>query len=891
MDQKKEKFTWLDRVLRFCCGHQLFDEIKGDLEETYRWRLEQRGKSYARMRYFLDVLSASRFVLRARETNWISQSLLLSFIRSAFRNFKRHLGYTALNVLGLTFSLSAALFILEYVSEELSFNNSSGASQLYRVSNDYYRFGNMVYESSMTFSGVGPAMKRDLPEVTQQARLFSPSLSRGGAIVLTRPDQPQIHFKEHKLFFADPDYLTFFDLRMSHGVNGLDEPNSLILTAEKAEKYFGSVEAAIGKTLHYNDSRQEHEFVVTGVFARPDFKLQVDADILISYATLEKPNPEDYGNDWGGNAFITFVQIREGTDPGTIEEKMSDLTLQYKPGYAEKNEKGEYLRVNRYFLTNVADIHLNSTYQNEVGPIGDATTVKVLQAIALFIVVIAWINFINLSTAKSVDRAREVGVRKVMGAQRNELIMQFFTEAVLINGMAVALALVCVALGQPLFNEFIERSLTLQSIDWSRFGPLALIIFTAGTSLSGFYPALVISAHPAINAMKGRLKMDTNQVLRRGLITFQLLFSSLLIMATLAISQQLNFMNDQEMGFDMEQVLILRGPVIKQARGAENLQYIARFKQQVLAVSGVSGVGTASVIPGQGILRGLAISRIRESESDMKSIERVVISNDFLTAMKVHFLAGKDFDENMKGYVPIILNVSACKMLGFDDPIDAIGQTLYEFTREERRVVGVIEDYHHESLNRPIDAMYFIRNEAFDSFYAIKLNAGEVGATIASIEERYKAAFPGNPAEYYFLDEFFAGQYKRDQVNRKVFSAFAFMAILVACLGLYGLSSFSALQRTKEVGVRKVLGASIPGLFLLLSKEVFVLVLIGFTLAAPLAWVGIDNWLSEFAYRMSIGPMLFTIPLLIITCITLLATGSQILRVTLANPVNSLRYE
>ncbi len=878
-------------LLRFFCRADYRDEVAGDLQEVYEWRLETGTATSARLRYYLDTLSAIRFYRGGRFTSVITNAMLFSFIKSSFRNFKRHLGYTALNVLGLALSLAAALFILQYVSEELNYNNSSSADHIYRVSNDYYRFGGMIYESSMTFSGVGPAMERDLPEVTEYARLFSPSISRGGAVVLTRPDQPDINFKEHKLFFADPAYLDFFDITMVHGASQLHRANTIVLTAELAKKYFGSVEAAPGKRMRYNDSRESYELVVSGVFERPAFKLQVDADVLISYATLEQPNPEDFGNDWGGNAFITFVRVTEQADPGAIEETMSDLTLRYKPGYAEKNERGEYLRVNRYFLTPITDIHLNSKYQNEVGPIGDATTIKVLQAIALFIVVIAWINFINLSTAKSVDRAREVGVRKALGARRNELVLQFFTEAVLINGMAVLLAMSFVMIAQPLFNIFVEKGLSLQSIDLSRFGLPAVVIFLLGTALSGLYPALVLSSHQAINALKGKSKVGGGLVLRRGLIVFQLLFSSLLIMATLGINDQLTYMRSQEMGFDMEQVLILRGPVIRQATGVDNVPHIERFKQQALTIPGVSSIATSTVIPGQGILRGMAITTVRGSDAHLQSIERVVTSNDFLSTMKVNFLAGKDFDETMDSYEPIILNASAAGQLGFEDPIDAVGEVLYEFGEQERRIVGVIEDYHHESLNRPIDAMYFVRHPAFDSFYAIRFNTREVRTALDRIEESYHAAYPGNPAEYYFLDQFFGGQYKKDEVNRKVFSAFAFMAILVACLGLYGLSSFSALQRTKEVGVRKVLGASIPRLFLLLSREIFVLVLLGFLLATPVAWWGIESWLNDFAYRMSIGPLLFIIPLLLITAITLIATGSKILQVTLANPVTSLRYE
>lgn len=878
-------------LLRIFCRPDYRDEVAGDLQEIYEWRLSTGKTRSARFRYYLDTFSAIRFYRGGRLTSFIASAMLFSFIKSSLRNFKRHVGYTSLNVLGLAFGLTAALFILEYVSEELNYNNSTQSDQLYRVSNDYYRFGGMIYESSMTFSGVGPAMKQDIPEVMEFARLYSPNSFRGGAVVLTRPDQPEINFKEQKIFFADPAYLNFFDIKVTHGSNELSKPNTVLLSAEMAEKYFGSTTHALGKTLQYNDNYEQHEFVVSGVFERPDFNLQIDADILTSYSTLQQQDSEGFVNDWGRNMFITFIKVSERANPYAIEETMSELTLRYKPSYAEKNKKGEFLRVNRYFLMPVADIHLHSSYQNEEGPIGDATTINILQAIALFIVVIAWINFINLTTAKSVDRAREVGVRKVMGAQRNELVLQFFTEAVLINSFAVLLALALVLIGQPLFNLFVEKELSLHSIDIGRFGLLAGVIFVLGTSLSGFYPAIIISAHKTINALKGTSKVGSGLILRRGLIVFQLLFSSLLIIATLAINAQLNYMNNQSMGFDMEQVLILRGPVISEASGEENIPNIQRFKQELLTIPGISQVGTSTVIPGKGILRGLAISRVKESEEHMKSIERVVTSNDFLSTMKVNFLAGQDFSQSMDSYTPIILNESAATILGFASPQEAIGQTLYEFTRHERKIVGVIEDYHHESLNRPIDPMYFVRNEAVDAFYAIRMNTHKASAVLDQIDGSYKEAFPGNPAEYYFLDQFFAGQYKKDEVNRKVFSAFAIMAIIVACLGLYGLSSFSALQRTKEVGVRKVLGASIPELFLMLSKEVFVLVFIGFILAVPIAWFGIESWLNDFAYRMSIGVLLFIVPLLVIMAITIAATGVRILKVTLANPVNSLRYE
>ncbi len=892
---KKSKFKppsialW---ILKLFCRKEYMEEIKGDLQEVFDWRVNSKGPFKAKIRYFLDALSAIRFLRFSKsDSSKFNTAMISSFIKSSFRNFRRHWSYTLLNVIGLSLGMMAALFILEYVSDELSYNDSSQADQVYRVSNDYYRFNKMIYESSMTFSGVGPAMERDLPEVESYARLYSASIGWGGAMILTRPDEPDIKFKEDKLFFADPNIMEFFDLEVTHGTNELGVLNRIMLTAPMAEKYFGSVEAALGKTLRYNDNLTQYELQVAGIFKKPKFNLQVDFDVLISYLSREQSDPERFQNDWGGNAFITFVKVMPGADAGKLEADMSELTLRYRPGYAEKNEQGEYDRVNSYFLTPIANIHLNSKFQNEVGPIGDATTIRLLQIIALFIVTIAWINFINLTTAKSVDRAREVGVRKVMGAKKNELVLQFFTEAFLVNLFALTLAIGFVLLGQPLFDQFVERPLLLKSIDFATFGIPMISTFLLGALLSGLYPAFVLSSHQVVLALKGKAKSTSGIGLRRGLILFQLLFSSLLMIATMAINRQLNYMNNQDMGFDMEQVLILRGPVVREVRGPENVPKIKLFKDRLKSMASVNNVGTATIIPGQGILRGIVVSRVKGGDPSLKSIERVVASNDFLSTLDIKFSSGRDFDESIKGYEPIIINQRAARELGFENDQDAIGQLLYEFGSEEKRIVGVFQDYHHESLNRPIDPMYFIRNEGFDTFYAIRLTADEVSNTLTQIEALYEESFPGNPARYYFLDQYFNNQYKKDEVNSKVFSAFAIMAIIVACLGLYGLSSFSALQRTKEIGVRKVLGAKVKGIFFLLSREIIILSILGFALAIPIAYYGIQQWLDGFAYHINISALLFVLPMLLVLAVTLLAVSQKIIKTALMNPVKSLRYE
>lgn len=515
--------------------------------------------------------------------------------------------------------------------------------------------------------------------------------------------------------------------------------------------------------------------------------------------------------------------------------------------------------------------------------------------IAVFILIIAWVNYVNLSTARAIDRAKEVGLRKVFGAQRNELVGQFFTEAVLLNLMALLLALGMVIIIQPVYNAFIEKELSLYAIDWAEYGLWAGLVFSGGVALSGLYPAFAISRYRSVEVFRGKVSSGrgaTGLSLRRGLVVFQLFITSVLIIGTFTISEQLDFMYDRDLGFEKEQVLILKSPTVRAATGEDRSVDIRLFKDRVRAIAGVEAVGTSTEIPGEGILRGIAISPVAEDESKMRAIERVLVDDYFLDILSVNFVAGQNFDAGREyGTTPLVLNESAAEDLGFSNPQAAIGQVIYEFNREPREVIGVIADYHHESLNRAKDPMYFVRNGAFDSYYALRLRSDNVTGLVSQVELAFGEVFPGNPPEYFFLDSFFDAQYRKDELNARVFGVFALMAVLVACLGLYGLSSFAAMQRTKEVGVRKVLGASIPNLFLLLFKEVFLLVLLGFLVALPLSYFGIDGWLSNFAYRMEIGVLLFALPLLIVLVITLLATARQIIRVSIMNPVKSLRYE
>ncbi len=884
-------------LLRCFCRGDLLDEVAGDLQEVYEWRLARGSIASANYRYFLDAISAIRFYKGGKLGSITTKALIFNFVRSAFRNFKKHWTYTILDLFGLTTAILAALLIVEQVSDETSYDKFSASASIYRVENDYYRFGGMIYESAMTFSGVLPAMLREMPEIEKGGRLFNAAEDWGGSNILTSGEHPNLTFKERGTYFADQAMVDLFDIEVIHGRNGLDEPNTILLSEDIALKYFDEVESAVGQSIKFSNIRFTKDLKVAGIIRLPDFNLQVDLSALISYATLHSlPNGKKlYENNWGNHSFLTYVKLVAQANARQIEEKMASLSLKYKPEYTTKDEQGDYLRVNNYFLTPIRDIHLHSSYQDEVGRTGDFLSVQVLIIITIFILVVAWVNYINIASARSVDRSKEVGLRKVLGAKQIELIGQFFTEALLLNLFALILAVfLLMAFIQPLFNIFIEKELSLFDIDWSFYGFSAFLTFFTGVFASALCPAVILSRQTSIDALKGTLKKGRGGTrLRRFLVSFQLFVTSLLVIGTLVINRQLKFMENRDLGFAKDQVLILTNPTVRTTSGPhERLRLIKVFKEKLAQITGVENVGTSTGIPGLGILRGNAISTIQHSEMEMKSIERVLTDEKFLDILDIEFLAGENFDEN-KSYpnIPIILNESAARQLGFENLDQAVGQVIYEGTESPRNIVGVIADYHHESLNRPKDPMYFVLNEAWDSFYTIKVTTDEVSETLGQIEQVFSEIYPGNPPEHYFLDEYFHRQYLQDELNGKVFATFSILAIIVACLGLYGLSSFVVARRTKEIGVRKVLGAKWKSLFMLLTYEVALMTLLAFTLAAPVAYYGLNAWLETFAYRMHIGVYLFLIPFLIILFITALSVSQKVIQSILTNPVDSLRYE
>lgn len=897
MTKQRKTPRFANFLLGLFCRNEYLDEIKGDLEETYSWRIREKGSTRARLRYYLDVFSAIRLISLERTGDTVlSRSMLFNFAKSSIRNFQRNKAYTFLNVFGLVLGMAAALFILEYVSDELSYDQFEDADRTYRISQDFVKNNERLYMTAVTGAPLAPALIRDLPKVETAARLLDYTRIWEGKNIFMLPDNPDKNFVEPDAYFADPAILDLFDLKLVQGSSRLDEPNTVLISAEMARKYFGSIENSVGEIIQFSSVKEKPNLIVAGVYEFPDFNMQIRPAALISYATLlEKLGEWGPHQMWGVNSSLTYVKLKEGTRLSEFEEELADLLLKYNP--LETQEARNEFRIGSLFVTSVKDIHLNSTYQDEVGAVGNETTVKILLIIAIFIVIIAWVNYINLATAHSLNRLKELGVRKVMGAKRTEIIVQFFVEAFIINAIALVLAMGLVMLGQSLFNYYVDKTLSLEVIDLLRFGLPAALFFLVGIICSGLYPLSVFFSLGTVSILKGKSGSGTgSKALRKGLIVFQFLASSLLIMATLAINGQLDFMNSKDKGMDIDRVLVLEGPTVKGPDRQLNLQKTELLTNRISALSNVSSAGVSNTIPGRSILQSQTLSRENNAESETGQFE-VISGREYLKILNVRFLAGRGFDQEKKaeGVGEIILSESALKALGLSSPAEAIGLPVYRWFYGGKTspvtVVGVVEDYHHEALKNVIDPMVFYGGNAWDYHYLVKLDSDSAESTIEEIKEVYETVFPENPVNYYLLDEFFARQYQSEEVNSKVFTAFASIAILVACLGLFGLSSFIALQRTKEIGVRKILGAGVRSVFFLLSKELILLATLGFLLAVPLGYYGIERWLEGFAYHIPVSPFLFLVPLFMVILLAFLAIGPRVTKTALMNPVKSLRHE
>ncbi|MDX1941644.1 MAG: FtsX-like permease family protein, partial [Saprospiraceae bacterium] len=787
------------------------------------------------------------------------------------------------------------LLIAQFVWFERSYENFiSNAENIYRVKLETFVNNELAISSAENYPGAGPALVRELPEVTGYARLYNLGY-KNNVIITNKEAKPDpIAFKHRRFLYADSSFLSMMGYPMVIGdaKTALAEPFSAVISEHYAKLYFGN-ENPMGKTLQLEDDDYNNELVkITGVFKNLPPNTHLKFDVLFSYKTLfirSEGAPARYDQSWGRKDMYTFITVKPGTDPKALEAKFPAIVDKYKPDNAERNQK------DILSLQALKEIHLTSDLAEEPEPNGDKSIVFFMGLIGLFVLAIAWINYINLSTARAVERAREVGMRKVVGAYKNQLITQYLVEAGFVNLFAIVLAWLFTLLSLPFFNSLAKQEFDITYLVQPWFLGMLLLLWVVGTFLSGFYPAWILSSFKPMLVLKGRLKNSTSGILlRKGLVVVQFMASVVLIVGTIIIYRQLNFMLNQDLGMNIDQVLVVERPGISSRDRTAFNSAIDVFRAELQQNPEIEGVATSVTIPGKQREYKAVVKKLGANDNELVTVRFNSMDYNFIDVFKMELVSGRAFSKDFVSDpdTSVVLTESAARLLGFQKPDDAIGQVVaVPGFGWNPIVVGVVNDYHQVSLKKALDPTIFYCSPYNGEFYSMRIKTNRLSQTINQVESAWQKAFPGNPFEYFFLDEYFAQQYENEKTFGRLSSIFAILAIIVGCLGLFGLSGYTITQRTKEIGIRKVLGASTTGIVALLSKDILWLVLIAIIVASPVAWWVMTQWLQDFAYRINVEWWLFVLAGFIAIFIALATVSFQAVRAAWANPVKSLRSE
>lgn len=814
-----------------------------------------------------------------------------NYLKVAFRNLWKYKMFSAINLAGLAIGMAACLLILQFVSFSLSFDQfNAHVKDIYRVVNDRYQNGKLIQHGTITYSGVGKAMNDDYEEVIRNVRV-EPS----GERIIEYGDKK---LGKQEAIYADDQFFKIFSYPMLAGqpATSFNQPYGVIVSQELVEKMFDYQGTDFDQFLDRMITVQPDStpYKIHGVCKTVPANSHLQFDFIISYQTLISGGWTDADYNFTSSDFWHYVQLAPGTDYRKVNDKMEAFSKNHFDGnkISGSDEK--------FYLQPLSRTYLYSDFEYEIGRTGSATVVWGMLIIALFIISIAWVNYINLATARSMDRAREVGIRKVVGGRRSQLIAQFLSESLIINLFSIGMAFLLVWLLQRSFNGMLLTDLSLSYVFTKGLSgysiPLGLgLLMLTGILVSGFYPAFVLSSFKPISVLKGNLKTSGQGIaFRKLLVVGQFCITIALIIGSMVVVKQLRFMNSKELGFNMDQVMIIDAPVLTDF----DTTFISRvndFKHEIKQLANVKGATTSWNVPGGDIGRSFNVRRADSSTQDKYTMRHTAVDFDFMDMFGIRIIAGRNFtplDHHWDGrrLKNILINQSAARMLGFAAPENAIGKPIFRGSRKWD-IIGVVADYHQKSLRYPLEPILFMPFYSTNSNISVKLSPVNLSGTIDLIRKKYEAFFPGNLFDYDFLDEIFNRQYQNERMFGKAFGIFAGLAVFIACLGLFGLAMFTTMQRTREIGVRKVLGATVSSILLLISKDFIKLVLIAAGLAFPIAWWVMHGWLQDFAYRVSIGAWIFILAGTAAILISIFTISYQAIKAAIANPVTSLRSE
>ncbi|MEL6676314.1 MAG: ABC transporter permease [Bacteroidota bacterium] len=882
---------WLLGLFRWFCHPDFAEDIEGDLRERYARQAEHAGRTRANLRLTKEVLLLCRpgIVRPFYRPQPKFFFMFNNYLKSAWRNLWKRKKFSLINLLGLSIGMAACLLILQYIQYEQSYDDfHQDLSRLYRLNLGMTdQGGSEIAVRATNHPAVGAAIKQDFPQVEDFARMVDVKIFFGSAIVSYKEDGEAVQtYYEDELYIADSSVLRMFSFPMLKGdpKTALREKFSIVITESMAERYFGA-EDPMGKFLYLNGN---FEVKVTGVLKDLPHNTHLNIRALLSSSLFGS----GVNDAWIWPEFYTYLKLAPGTQP-------EDLTVQLD-GFVEKY-LGEVMQEfgirEEMYLQPVADIHLEGNLMKEVKENGNQATISFLMLIAGMILLIAWMNYINLSTSRSLERASEVGIRKVVGARRGNLIFQFLMEAGLMNTLAIFLAVALTLLLTPAFNQLVGRPviggiwlspLWQEPMTWA----LLAMMLIGGTFLAGLYPAFVLSSFRPVRTIKGKMFRSGKKVhFRHVMVVFQFAISLLMIAGTLLVYRQLSFMQNQHTGFEMDQMLVTPAPSIGDSTIMDRAE---NFRNEMESLAQVDQLTLTSDIPGH-IIQNVNSIKLKGQSTDEAVFATMIFTDEhYLSTYDIELVAGRNFSKEFStDDEAVMLNEKAVEMLGYAQPEDILGEVISRkmYSWQDRRVVGVVKNVNHRSFaHKQVPFAYFNRYLG-PEYFTLRVQPQQMEQTLAAVEKSYISHFPGNPFDYFFLDDYFSRQYKADQQFGKVFSIFAGLAIFIACLGLLGLISYITSSRTKEIGIRKILGASAPQIIYLLGRPFIALVFIAAVIAIPLAWLSGEQWLQQYAYQAPLSMWVFLVPLLMVLLLAGLTIFWETSRIARSNPAESLRYE
>lgn len=804
-----------------------------------------------------------------------------NFFKIAFRNLWKNKGFSIINIIGLATGLATCLLILLYVLDELSYDKyNKNADRTYRIE-DEIKFGENHFDLAVAPAQMGPAVMKELPAVEQYTRLRwygSFSVKKGSE-----------NLKEDRVGFADSSLFDVFTLPMLSGdpKTALRDPHSLVITETIAKKYFNRTDV-VGQNLLINDTGN---YKITGVIKDIPQQSHFRFDFFLSLSE----DAASRNDNWLSNNYSTYVVLKKNTDPALFEKEVNKLQARYvgpilkqtvNLSFEQFVRNGDFIRASLVPLTK---IHLHSNKTGELSGNGNIQFVYIFSAIALFILLIACVNFMNLSTARSANRAKEVGVRKVLGSLRKYLIGQFLTESVLVSFIALIVALIVAWLLLPYFNQLAGKSITVHSLFSSSMLLTFFGLMLAVGLLAGSYPAFFLSSFQPIVVLKGKLSSGLKRSwLRNALVVFQFFISISLIIGTIVIYNQLNYIRNKDIGFNRNQVLVINSTSILG-------EHAKTFRDELLQINGVKNATMSSYLP---------VNYNRDNDAfftspslDPKSgisMQDWTVDENYLSTLDIQLLQGRNFSEQFgTDSTAMIVNESAARFLGGKD---LINKKIYRLTNIQSKntieyhIIGIVKDFNFSSLRDVVTPLCLLLQKD-NGTISVRVSTANIPSIIGQIKAKWQLMSKDHPFDYQFMDEQFNNLYTAEQRTGNIFIVFAVLAILIACLGLFGLVTYAAEQRTKEIGIRKVLGASIPGIVTMIAKDFLKLVFIASVIAFPIAWWVMHKWLQDFAYRVRISWWVFVLAGLTAVVIALITVSFQAIKAAVTNPVKSLRTE